>query len=365
MTGFAQTMETVIVTLVCVPPVTMAFTMERRKLVNSSTVHLRRMGQWMRSAVGMGAVTPFEGSAPVKRASLDQDVRTNLVPIVMVCSMHTPQATHATGVGLVMWTVANVHAPSPIMAIRVKSQSALMTAWGLVAAMLRQESVLAQKVGTVPLASSTHVQRIVTARLLAAVTVLLVNVCVKWDTLGILVRYPHGAASHRTQSKSRTGTQCGISQAGSHVLKASFYQAFEDLCVSPSLVSRQEGVLHHVKGLVRMRSRLKSGIATIHLTGMARLTRKGGPSAIPITMFQDYTDHATHCTVCKWPNAAHTRNLGGQSAKRSTGLHHSMGLDGSKFLITSSSPDSTVVMATRSRILTRLGHAVLSKVIDG
>lgn len=102
MTGFAQTMETVIVTLACVPPVTMATTMEIRKRVNSSTVQPRRMAQWMRSAVGMEAVTPFAASARVKRASLDQGVRTSLVPIVMVSCTHTPQPMHVTDAGLVM-----------------------------------------------------------------------------------------------------------------------------------------------------------------------------------------------------------------------------------------------------------------------
>jgi len=87
-------------------------------------------------------------------------------------------------------------------------------------------------------------------------------------------------------------------------------------------------VRHLVKVLVTLRRDWKSGTVITLLIGMARSIRRAGQSVTLTTMSLDSTDHATHCTASRWLSAVRISNLDGHSAKRSTGLHHSMVLDG-------------------------------------
>jgi hypothetical protein len=132
--------------------------MVERRPVSSSTALLLKVILWMRSAVDTETVTPSVGPAHVRRASLDLAARTSPARTAMACCTHLIQPMRAMDVAPVMWKLEAVLAHSRIMEKLVRNPSVLKTAWVWVAAMLRLESVLAQKGAVAQRASSKTVQ---------------------------------------------------------------------------------------------------------------------------------------------------------------------------------------------------------------
>jgi hypothetical protein len=125
----------------------------------------------MSNAAGMVRATQKEGGVHVKKDGLDLDARTCPVQTATVYFIRSTLLMHVMVAVLVMWRPASVPAVSHTMVTHVRSLNALMTVLVLVVVMQKQASVHAQKGGTAQRANFKLVQKTVTARVEAVVTV--------------------------------------------------------------------------------------------------------------------------------------------------------------------------------------------------